>query len=184
MATKKRTKLFDKIKDKVKPILTADDLGFGGILELSVYHPTTLSKAANLTIYESQETTSWLQDRLTEKSEELDNLRTDEKPDQKNLNKRKVLTKDLAAIKDEIEQQIGAYIEALARLKPGEFKKKIDELYENVNESESTEWDDLLDYPRENLFSDIFREINQAIVAYNSKELGIELDDEEGEKKK
>ncbi|BAY20819.1 hypothetical protein NIES2100_05630 [Calothrix sp. NIES-2100] len=152
----KSVKIFDKVLDKVKPILEIQDLN------LKVYHPNILSKAASLSIFDTQNEVSFLNDKLSKKSDELSKLSSVDKLDQKNLDQRKAITREITAINDEIDKNIYNYVETLCKLKPGKLKEIVEEFY-NDNED--------LDYPKEKLVSDLFNEINQALSEYNEKEL-------------
>jgi len=193
MPNKKPEKLFDKIRNKIKPLLVSEDLGFKSeIFSLQIFHPSVLSKEASLAIYDTQATVDWLQDRLIEKSEELNKLREDGKPNTENLEKRKLLTRELNSLNEDVDNEICTYIEALSKLTKGEFKTRVDSLYKNIEDSfehedlvsvEFQAYIDLLEYPKAKFIADIFKEINLALADYNEKELGVIQESTESEKK-
>lgn len=166
----KSVKIFDKVLNKTKPILEFEDLG------LKVYHPNILSKAASLNIFDTQNEVSFLNDLLSQKSDELSKLSEVEKLDTKNLDKRKAITREITEINDKIDAQIHNYVETLCKLKPGQLKDILKEFYDENDE---------LDYPVEKLTSDLFAEINVALFEYNQSELEKreKLENENAEKK-
>jgi hypothetical protein len=175
MSTKPK-KLLDKIKGRLEPILTNEDLGFEkNVLHLNVYHPSVLPKESSLAIYDIQATMDWLNDRLIEKSKELEELREVDKPDEENLKKRKELSRDLDKLNDETDSQFCEYISILAKIKSSEFRKKIDNLYTLSASDDIIGYEELLDYPKSKLISDIFQEINLALAEQRKKELGIDI---------
>ena len=183
----KAPRLFDKIREKVKPFFTNDDLGFPtALFELKIYHLTALTKEAKLAIYDTQATIDWLTDQLVEKQTELEKLRTDETPDKANLAQRKALTIDMDGINQQIDSELCHYIESLGKLKEGEYKKRLDAFYEliQVEDSEySEEFEAVASYPKENITAEIFREINSALASYNEQELNVAATATTSEKK-
>jgi len=187
-----RTKLFDKIRSQLKPLLTNEDLGFSSdLLNLKVYHPSVLPQESSLIIFDGQTTVDYLSDVVTSKSEELEEIREVPNPDAKNLKSRKEKVREIQDLNNQISAQIHTYIEALAKLKPGELIQKIAELYRKleklVKDSECSpeveEYREFLYYPQEKFAADIFTEINEVLTEYNQNQLEISEASTTAEKK-
>lgn len=187
-----RTKLFDKIRNQLKPLLTNDDLGFNAdLLKLSIYHPSVLPQESSLIIFDGQTTVDYLSDVVAAKSEELENIREVENPDAKNLKERKEKVREIQELNRQISEQIHTYIEALGKLKPGELVKKISELYKKLEKfvtdtpdhPESAAFAEFLNYPQDKFAEDIFTEINEVLNEYNQQQLKISEESTTSEKK-
>jgi DNA repair ATPase RecN len=187
-----RTKLFDKIRNQLKPLLTNVDLGFSDeFLKLNIYHPSVLPQESSLIIFDGQTTVDYLSDVVSAKSEELEAIREAINPDAKNLKERKEKVREIQTLNNEISQQIHTYIEALGKLKPGEFIKKVEDLYKalekfvtsNPDKPESEAYQEFLHYPKEKFAQDIFGEINEVLTEYNQKQLEITAESTTSEKK-
>jgi hypothetical protein len=192
-----KTKLFDKILEQVKPILTNVDLGFNdSFFSLKVYHPSVLPQKSSLAIFEGQTTVDYLNDLLVKKSKQLEDIADDfedseDEAGTSNLEARKEKVKEITQLNYEIAQQINGYIEALAKLKPGELDQKLDRLYaslelwieEHPDTKEALAYQNFLEYPRNKFTVDIFSEINEALTEYNQKQLNVASNATTSEKK-
>jgi hypothetical protein len=159
----KKVTIFDKVRDKLEPILEIEDL------ELKFYHPNVLSKEISLEIFDGQIRIDFLNDKLIEASNQLDELRNTKKLDDKNLQKRHEITKQIDGLNTEVRNEIARYIESLAKIKPGRLMVLIAEFYKKNPE---------FDYPVDNFISDIFKEVTEALSDYRMKELDIKEDDD------
>lgn len=189
---KVKAKLFDKIRNQVKPILTNLDLGFDdSFLMLKVYHPSVLPQESSLSIFDGQTTVDYLSDLVLAKNKELDEIREVEKLDKKNLELRKAKVREITDLNNQISEQINGYIEALAKLKPGELKLILQDFYKKINKwcaehpdsEESLAYLEFLSYPQEKFAADIFAEINEALTEYNQSKLEISENASTSEKK-
>jgi hypothetical protein len=189
---KTKTKLFDKIRNQVKPILTNEDLGFdSSFLTLKIWHPSVLPQESSLSIFDSQTVVDYLSDLVIEKNKELDEIREAEKLDKKNLELRKAKVREITELNNQISEQINTYVEALGKLKPGELKSILQDFYKKINkwaaENPDTEqannFLEFLDYPQDKFASDIFAEINEALTEYNQSKLEIPGNASTSEKK-
>lgn len=161
MATKS-VKIFDKIRNKLEPLLIIEDL------DLTIYHPNVLPKEVSLAIFDSQTQVTFSNDKIEQKNIELAELSAVKKLDKVNLEKRKAITLEISGLNDEIDKEICTYIEQLAKLKQGSLRTKLDAL----------EFEE--DYPREKLVADIFTEINTALREHNAKEYKIDQTEDTG----
>lgn len=159
----KKVTIFDKVRDKLEPVLEIEDLN------LKFYHPSVLSKETSLAIFDGQIKIDYLNDKLIEASNQLEELRNSKKLDKTNLDKRQSITKDIDKLNTEVREEIANYIESLAKIKPGALKKAMDIFY-----SERPEFD----YPIDNFISDIFKEVTEALTEYREKELNINEGDD------
>lgn len=187
-----RTKLFDKIRNQLKPLLTNDDLGFSSdLFKLNIYHPSVLPQESSLIIFDGQTTVDYLSDVVASKSAELEVIRDVLNPDAENLKARKEKVREIQELNKQISEQIHTYIEALGKLKPGELVQKVSELYkklkkfvaDNPDNPKSEAFADFLYYPQEKFAQDIFTEINEVLTEYNEQQLKITADSTASEKK-
>jgi hypothetical protein len=187
-----KTKLFDKIRNQVKPILTNLDLGFDdSFLTLKIYHPSVLPQESSLAIFDGQTQVDFYSDLVIAKNRELDEIREAEKLDKKNLEARKSKVREITELNNQISEEINGYIEALGKLKPGELKLILQDFYKKINkwaaENPDTEqannFLEFLEYPQEKFAADIFAEINEALTEYNQSKLEIPGNASTSEKK-
>lgn len=189
---KMKKKLFDKIRNQVKPILTNEDLGFdSSFLTLKIYHPSVLPQSASLDIFDGQTCVDYLSDLVIAKNKELDEIRESEKLDKKNLESRKAKVREISELNNQISEQINGYIEALGKLQPGELKTILQEFYKKISDwcaehhetEEAKNYLEFLEYPQEKFAADIFTEINEALTEYNQAQLEIPGNASTSEKK-
>lgn len=162
--------LLDKLKNKVKPLFNNEALGFPSeLLKFQVYDPSVLAKEADLLITDTQTKIEWLGDKVRELNEQIKKLKN-EKATEENLNKRQKLSKEIAKIKEDMDNQISNFLEAVCKLETGEFKNRISIMQEKIetNVSDYADYQELLEYSPETLIVEIFGEVNDLIAKKRS----------------
>lgn len=156
----KTVKIFDKLVEKVKPILSYEEFGF------FVYHPNYLPKKVSLIVFQTYDEINRLNSLIYKKTKNISDLDLDV---ESNLEVKKTLSDEIKKLENQVTEEIITYIETVSKLTPGSLEKIVSD---SLSEKEELE-----DYPVETLLYEIFKEINITIREYNLKEAGITEND-------